>query len=387
MIIRLILSLGLMAAMIAAPAAVTATDEQPVPVPFAELIDCDAPEGAVCAAPMPFLEPMPIEGCATQGFDPNGASPTDPFPCPEPILGGCFTDANGMTVCYDTPSPTEVVPDCAISSDGTSTCDGLPLFENPDRRVIETLSHVGGRVITSVGGFLLIENGRLTASAGCNTLSAEVTVDGNRLELGPLLSTRMWCPDVAEAEVLLIAILEGENLSWISDTDLRSAKGAISLRMERVDYDDDLTDAAGGASIVTVTVSETRYAVNGGHFLIENSSLSASVGCNSLFGEATIENEAITLGAIGMTEMYCTELNDAEQAFLAVLSSANLRFVDAATITSDAGSITLTVVDGERAPVSDADQGTGISWLALVLLFGPALAGLGAITVGLSPRE
>jgi hypothetical protein len=157
--------------------------------------------------------------------------------------------------------------------------------------------------------------------------------------------------------------------------------------MECVDCDDDLTDATGGASIVTVTVGDMVYVVNGGHFLIENSSLSASVGCNSLFGEATIENEAITLGAIGMTEMYCTELNDAEQAFLAVLSSANLRFVDAATITSDAGSITLTVVDGERAPVSDADQGTGISWLALVLLFGPALAGLGAVTVGLSTRE
>jgi hypothetical protein len=195
----------------------------------------------------------------------------------------------------------------------------------------------------------------------------------------------MWCPDVAEAEVLLIAILEGENLSWTSDTDLRSTKGAISFRMECEDCH--VPGGPSGASIATVTVGDMVYAVNGGRFLIENGSLSASVGCNSLFGEATIENEAITLGAIGMTEMYCTELNDAEQAFLAVLSGANLRFVDAATVTSDAGSITLTVVDGERAPISDADQGTGISWLALVLLFGPALAGLGAVTVGLSTRE
>lgn len=385
MIIRLILSLGLMAAMIAAPAAVTATDEQPVPVPFTELIDCDAPEGAACAVPMPIAEPMPIEGCATQGFNPNGVSPTDPLPCPGPITGGCFVDENGLTLCYDTPSPTEVAPNCALSSDGTSTCDGLPLFENPDRRVIETLSHVGGRVITSVGGFLLIENGRLTAWAGCNTLNAEVTVDGNRLELGPLLSTKMWCPDVAEAEVMLIAILEGENLSWISDTDLRSTKGSISFRMECEDCH--VPGAPSGASIATVTVGDMVYAVNGGRFLIEDGALSASVGCNSLFGEATIENEAITLGAIGMTQMYCTELNDAEQAFLAVLSGANLRFVDAATVTSDAGSITLTVVDGEITPVSDTDRGTGISWLALVLLFGPALAGLGAVTVGLSTRE
>ena len=387
MITRLILSLGLMAAMVAAPAAVTANDEQPVPVPAIEVVDCNAPEGAVCAVPMPFVEPMPIEGCATQGFDPNGVSPTDPLPCPEPIPGGCFTDANGMTLCYDTPSPAEGTLGCSVSSDGTSTCDDLPLFENPDRRVIETLSHVGGRVITSVGGFLLIENGRLTAWAGCNTLSAEVTVDGNRLELGPLLSTRMWCPDVAEAEVMLIAILEGENLSWISDTDLRSAKGAISLRMECADCDDDLIDAQRGASIATVTVGDMVYAVNGGRFLIEDGALSASVGCNSLFGEATIENEAITIGAIGMTEMYCTELNDAEQAFLTVLSGANLRFVDAATVTSDAGSIALVVVDGEIAPVSDTDRGAGISWLALVLLFGPALAGLGAVAAGLSTRE
>lgn len=387
MITRLFLSLGLMAALIAAPAAVTATDEQPVPVPAIEVIDCDAPEGAVCAVPMPFVEPMPIEGCATQGFDPNGASPTDPLPCPEPIPGGCFTDANGMTLCYDTPSPAEGTLGCSVSSDGTSTCDDLPLFENPDRRVIETLSHVRGRVITSVGGFLLIENGRLTAWAGCNTLSADVTVDRNRLELGPLLSTKMWCPDVAEAESLLIAILEGENLAWTSDTDLRSDKGAISFRMACVDCNAGLTDASNGASIATVTVGDMVYAVNGGHFLIENGALSASVGCNSLFGEAAIDDEVITLGAIGMTEMYCIELNDAEQAFIAVLSGANLRFVDQATIASDAGSITLTVVDGELAPTNDAERGTGISWLALVLLFGPALAGLGAVTVGLSTRE
>ena len=385
MITRLILSLGLMAAMIAAPATVSANDEQPVPTPIAEVIDCDAPEGAVCAVPMPFVEPMPIEGCTTPGFDPNGASPTDPLPCPEPIPGGCFTDANGMTLCYDTLMPAEGTLGCSVSSDGTSTCDDLPLFENPDRRVIETLSHVGGRVITSVGGFLLIENGRLTAWAGCNTLSADVTVDGNRLELGPLLSTKMWCPDVAEAEVMLIAILEGENLTWTSDTDLRSAKGAISLRMECVDCH--VPGAPSGASIATVTVGDMVYAVNGGHFLIENGTLSASVGCNSLFGEAAIDDEAITLGAIGMTEMYCIELNDAEQAFIAVLSGANLRFVDEATIASDAGSITLTVVDGELAPTAGAERGTGISWLALLLLFGPALAGLGAVATGLSTRE
>lgn len=275
MIARLFLSLGLMAAIIAAPAAVTANDEEPVPVPYVEVIDCDAPEGAVCAMPMPIVEPMPIEGCMSPAFDPTNPAPSmDPGLCPEPVPGGCFADENGMTVCYDVPMPIDEPLTCSISSDGTSTCDDLPL---PDR---------------------------------------------------PL-----------------------------------------------------------GAPIVTITVGETRYPVNGGHFLIADGVLSASVGCNSLFGEATIDDETITLGVIGMTEMYCFELNDAEQALVAVLSGANLRFADAATITSDAGSIALAVVDGELVAANRAEHGGGISWLALFLLFGPALAGLGAVAVGLSTRE
>jgi len=51
--------------------------------------------------------------------------------------------------------------------------------------------------------------------------------------------------------------------------------------------------------------------------------LGGSGGCNSYFGSYRISGSALTIGEMGMTEMYCTDpgVMDQETAFLAALGS------------------------------------------------------------------
>jgi len=54
--------------------------------------------------------------------------------------------------------------------------------------------------------------------------------------------------------------------------------------------------------------------------------ISGSAGCNHYFGAYTVSGSDVTIGDVGSTEMYCMDpegVMDQEQAFLAVLASAN----------------------------------------------------------------
>ncbi|MFZ9960431.1 MAG: META domain-containing protein, partial [Candidatus Limnocylindrus sp.] len=79
-----------------------------------------------------------------------------------------------------------------------------------------------------VGGYVVIDGDQLSASVGCNTLGAGVTVDGDTLRLdGPLISTMMYCEGLMDAETALTTVLQGENLTWVTPFELRSESGAV----------------------------------------------------------------------------------------------------------------------------------------------------------------
>jgi hypothetical protein len=80
------------------------------------------------------------------------------------------------------------------------------------------------------GGYVVIDGDQLSASVGCNTLAAGVTVEGETLLLdGPLISTMMYCEGLMDAEAALATVLQGENLTWATPFDLRSDSGAVAF--------------------------------------------------------------------------------------------------------------------------------------------------------------
>jgi heat shock protein HslJ len=76
-------------------------------------------------------------------------------------------------------------------------------------------------------------DGRIAGSTGCNRLTAACTFDGDRLELGPIASTRMACapPLMALEQAYLDAL--GRVARWRIDDralSLRDEHGAELLR-------------------------------------------------------------------------------------------------------------------------------------------------------------
>ena len=66
---------------------------------------------------------------------------------------------------------------------------------------------------------------RVRGSGGCNTISGSYRADGGALRLGPLVTTKMACPDAMDAERRFLDALErargfrvrGETLELLDD--------------------------------------------------------------------------------------------------------------------------------------------------------------------------
>jgi heat shock protein HslJ len=385
MIVRLILSLGLIANFVLLPATAVANDEEAPPSPSG----CFTDENGLIAC---YGEALPLLGCETPSFDPSRqASPTDPLPCPVPAGDSCVADeivvVGQALVCRS------MIAGCAISSDGTSTCVDLPALDLVDRPAIDALYGAGGRVIRDIGGALFIENGRLSVWVGCNTMGAEVTTTGDRLTVGPIFSTMMWCPDDAEIEWLITTILEGENLTWVGDQELASDAGRITLTRPCGDCTTETTvpandDLSTWPPIASITVDGTAFTVDGGYLAITDGQLSASVGCNRIGGAVTIDGDRLELRDLIATEMYCEALAEAESALLAILAGDDLTWATEFELRSSRGSILIASLCGDcMSPTHEGRSTGGGLLLGALLLLLPAFAGLGAVAVGLSTRE
>jgi putative lipoprotein len=79
-------------------------------------------------------------------------------------------------------------------------------------------------------------DGGLAGSTGCNNLAAVYTLDGDKLAFGPIMTTRMYCQEVARTERELLKHLP-DVASWTVDGDrleLVSASGVTIAILEKV---------------------------------------------------------------------------------------------------------------------------------------------------------
>jgi len=92
--------------------------------------------------------------------------------------------------------------------------------------------------------FVRFTDGRISANAGCNQMSASYTQSGAALSIGPIMSTRMACPGDAMAhESALAQALESTASVHTSgepprvELVLHDGTGTPILRLQRRDWD------------------------------------------------------------------------------------------------------------------------------------------------------
>ena len=78
-------------------------------------------------------------------------------------------------------------------------------------------------------------DGNMTGNVGCNGFGGEYSVKGDQMEFGPVMSTMMYCEEIAEQESGTLAVFQ-ETASFVLDGDtltITSADGAMSIVLER----------------------------------------------------------------------------------------------------------------------------------------------------------
>jgi heat shock protein HslJ len=155
------------------------------------------------------------------------------------------------------------------------------------------------------------DDGRLRATAGCNTLSGAVEIRARRIVVGELASTRIGCaPERHEQDRWLAAVLTADPSYVVRGTRLLLETGGTAIRLvDRTAGHPDrplvgtewrlesLVDGESVSSLPPGTGATLRFG---------DDSLSLQVvDCNQGTAGVVIANLAIEVGALSMTERAC----------------------------------------------------------------------------------
>ncbi len=201
-----------------------------------------------------------------------------------------------------------------------------------------------GEVPSGVVADATFSGGNVSGSAGCNVYRGTATIDGSKIEVGPLATTQMACQDPA-------AGVESAYLANLANAATFTATAdALTI------YDDSgaslLVYAAGPANPLEGEWTVTGYN-NGNEAVVSPvvgteltatftaDTVSGDSGCNSFTGGYTLSGDQVTIGPLAGTMKACEpDVMDQETAFLTALQTPGL------TVESSGGTVTLRDADG-----------------------------------------
>jgi heat shock protein HslJ len=273
---------------------------------------------------------LTLVACSVIGGRPSSSPEpsSPPTPSASPVPSSTATPTG-------TPEPT---PSAYAGLDGRQFVSVL-VTENGKSRVL----------VPGTKARLTFSDGRVGASAGCNTMSGEYQVAGGKLVVGDLATTEMGCQPNLQAQDEWLAqllgsrpevALDGNNLVLTS-----GSTEATFLDREVAEPDQplagitwDLTTIIEGdiASSVPTGASATLLFTKDGQVQID-------FGCNSGGGKYVVNGDVIEFSQIVSTDMACLgPKGDVEKAVTAVLNADKVTFsIDADTLTLKAGNNSL----------------------------------------------
>jgi len=188
-------------------------------------------------------------------------------------------------------------------------------------------------------------DGKISVSAGCNSMSGDYSVADGKLVVGSMATTEMGCQtNLMDQDQWLATFVgskpgisvDGNNLVLTSDT-----TEITLLDREQAEPDQPLTGITWGlvtilngdiASSVPADVSATLLFDADGTFTFND-------GCNAGGGQYTANGDTLTFAQVVTTKMACpTDKADVESAVMAVLNADSVTFsIDHTTLSLQAG--------------------------------------------------
>jgi len=191
------------------------------------------------------------------------------------------------------------------------------------------------------------EDGSISLSAGCNQMSGSVTLEGDRLTVGPLASTMMGCEEPLMAQDEWLASLLAEPVVWLLDGDtlvLTTDDGTVITFTDREVAEPDLVLVGPLWSLETIitgdTASNSAWPEAPTMQFAEDGTVAVFDGCNRGSGAYTVDGDQLTIGPVGLTRMACgDDTADAVAAMAGVIGAEPLTFeIDADVLSLRAAS-------------------------------------------------
>lgn len=228
----------------------------------------------------------------------------------------------------------------------------------------QLIAYIDGNGMLSMPGAdstITMQNGEASGQSGCNMFFAPYTLAGDQLSFGPAGSTEMACdePAMNQEQAFFANLAQIASYQIVANQlHMADADGAVLMAFEP-QKQTPLT----GTLWQVVSVNNGQQAVTGvisGTLLTatfqEDGTIFGSGGCNNYSGGYTVEGDAIQIGPLAMTMMFCPEpegVMEQEMAFSAALESA-------ATFS----------IQGDMLELRTADSALAVSFVAA----GPAAA-------------
>jgi heat shock protein HslJ len=193
---------------------------------------------------------------------------------------------------------------------------------------------------------ITFDDGRVAVSGGCNTMSGDVTFDGDTMTVGPMMMTQMACEQpLMDQDSAVQAFLAGGTTVAV-DGDTITLTGTfdgadatiVLLDREVADPDRPLTGTAWTVNgVISSDAISSGWGTAVATLTIVDGTAQVNAGCNTGFATVTIDEAAgtITFGPLALTKKLCDDdAMQLEQSVATVLAGT-------ATYSIEAGSLTL----------------------------------------------
>lgn len=222
----------------------------------------------------------------------------------------------------------------------------------PDAAALEgstfTSTQVQGHdLVAGTSITLTFEDGRMVATAGCNTMSGSYDVSGGTLAwTGPAASTMMGCPDDLAAQDQWISGLLTDGMSAeLDESVLVLGSGDVTIRLAAT-APADLSSVLGTTwTLTTIIDGDTASSVPldpaPSVEVAQDGTASVDTGCNRGRTTVTVTGDTLDFGPMALTRKACPGARGkTEKAVVAVLDGTADRVEWDGTV--------LTVTKGER---------------------------------------
>jgi heat shock protein HslJ len=185
-------------------------------------------------------------------------------------------------------------------------------------------------------------------TAGCNNLSGDYTLDGDRLTVGPIGGTEMGCSaPLMDQDTWLAGLFEAP--VTVGGDPLTFRAGSVVLTLaDREDVSPDLPLAGTHWVLDGMIDGDAASSVPGASEawleVAEDGTVTANTGCNRGSGRVTIDDATLTFGPLATTRRACADpsAQQVERAILAVLDGETAYSITERSLTITKGDRGLT---------------------------------------------